>query len=85
MKPLHNGRNNINGCMHVSHDAKEFDNDEETVFGMKTSKRGRYRRRKRYIIEEFGINADYDEVNGHKDEIDGRSSHVKGYNVYDFM
>lgn len=85
MKPLHKGRNNINGCMHVSHEAKSFDKDDETIFGMKTSKRGKYRRRKRYVIEEFGINSEYTEVHGCKDDVDGLGSHVKGYNIYDFM
>ena len=74
---LHNSRR-VSGCNHL------VDQDYKLEYRVITSMRRRARRRRREMIEEFGVNSEVDMVNGNNDDLDLRCRWCKGYDSYEF-
>lgn len=74
---LHNSHK-VSGCNHM------VDRDYKFEYRIMTSLRQRARRRRREVIEEFGVNGEVDKVNGNNDDLDQRCRWCKGYDSYEF-
>jgi hypothetical protein len=85
MKLLKNSRNRISQSRNASRDYRDFDNDSVRVYGVATSKRGRRRRRRRFTVDDYGVNGMLGLVNGEQMLVDSHSVWVKGYDTYDFL
>jgi hypothetical protein len=85
MRMLKNNRNQVVHSRGVSSDVREFDTERTTIYGRISSKRGRRVRRRRFIVDNYGINSMSGLVNGELLSIDSCSPLAKGYDVYDFL